>query len=529
MPGAPLLASPEPGSPFAWRGGQAVPAAQFLADAAQLAAQLPARGHVLNACADRYRFAVGFGAALLRAQVTLLPPDHTPETVRRLHEFAPDAYLLTDEVQAVPGLPRLDFPVLAPAAAGGGAVPELDERQLCAIVFTSGSTGAPVPNRKHWGALVRNVRGALERWGTPAGRTAILGTVPPQHMYGFESTVLAALQGGGALCAERPFYPDDVCAALERLPRPRVLVTTPFHLRSLLEDVARPPAADLLLCATAPLDAALAQLAEARFGAALLEIYGSTETGQMATRRTALEPQWRTLPGVRVEAREGRAWASGGHVERPTALGDVIEVQSPERFLLQGRVSDMVNVAGKRSSLAFLNAQLLAIEGVRDGVFHLPDEAGAGGITRLCAFVVAPGMSREQVLAQLRRRIDTAFLPRPLVLLERLPRAATGKLTREALLALARSPRARLHFAASHPAFAGHFPGAPMVPGALLLAEALAALGLEDAGLEIASAKFLHPVGPDCDVDVHCDPARRLELHSSGRLVATANLRTPPA
>jgi len=88
---------------------------------------------------------------------------------------------------------------------------------------------------------------------------------------------------------------------------------------------------------------------------------------------------------------------------------------------------------------------------------------------------------------------------------------------------------ARLHFPAQHPAFAGHFPGAPMVPGALLLAEALAALGLARAGLEIAAAKFLHPVGPDAVVEVQCalagEAPQRLELRSGGRLVATATLR----
>ncbi len=438
MASAPLIAAPAGLAHVAWCDGRPVSAAQYLADAAHLAALLPERRHVLNACANRYRFAVGLGAALLRAQVTLLPPNHTSETVRWLREFAADAYVLTDDAQAAIDLPRLEFPESPASAPAAPGVPEIDEQQLCAIVFTSGSTGAPVPNRKHWGALVRNVRGALARLGLSAARpAAILGTVPPQHMYGFESTVLAALQGGGALCAERPFYPSDVCAALERLPRPRLLVTTPFHLRALLDDVAQPPPAELLLCATAPLSAELARRAEARFGAELLEIYGCTETGQIATRNTAREAEWRTLPGVQVELRDGRAWASGGHVEERTAIGDVIEVLAPDRFLLHGRISDMVNVAGKRSSLEFLNAQLLAIEGVIDGVFYMPDDDTPGGITRLRAFVVAPGLDREQLLARLRERIDAAFLPRPLVLLERLPRAPSGKLPREALRALA--------------------------------------------------------------------------------------------
>ncbi len=92
---------------------------------------------------------------------------------------------------------------------------------------------------------------------------------------------------------------------------------------------------------------------------------------------------------------------------------------------------------------------------------------------------------------------------------------------------------AKLHFPATHPAFAGHFPGAPMVPGALLLAEALAALGIAGGPLEIASAKFLRPVGPDTVVEARCEEttagAQRLELRAAGELVATAVLKRVPA
>jgi len=83
---------------------------------------------------------------------------------------------------------------------------------------------------------------------------------------------------------------------------------------------------------------------------------------------------------------------------------------------------------------------------------------------------------------------------------------------------------ARLSFPASHPAFAGHFPDAPVVPGALLLAAALEALGLGGAGTELAAVKFLHPVGPDEEVDVRRVGAMRIELHAGGRMVANAVL-----
>jgi acyl-coenzyme A synthetase/AMP-(fatty) acid ligase len=107
--------------------------------------------------------------------------------------------------------------------------------------------------------------------------------------------------------------------------------------------------------------------------------------------------------------------------------------------LLLGRTADLVNVAGKRSSFAYLNMQLNAIPGVVDGVFFLREAAGSGqtGIARLAAVVVAPGLNAAQLSAQLRRRIDPVFLPRPLLLVDQLPRNATGKLPEQALLSFA--------------------------------------------------------------------------------------------
>lgn len=319
----------------------------------------------------------------------------------------------------------------SPAAVPNVNCPEIDCTQVVAQVFTSGSTGVPVPHVKHWGSLVRNVRAEAERLGIGADH-AILGTVPPQHMYGLESTVLMPLQSGAALHAGRPFYPADISAALAGLPRPRVLVTTPYHLRALLADAAPLPAADLLLSATAPLSHDLAREAETRFGAPLHEIYGCTETGQLASRRTTAGAEWHTLPDIRLR-REGQAlWAEGGHIDRPTCLADVIELTGGNpvstTFLLRGRHADLVNIAGKRTSLAYLNHQLNAIPGVRDGVFLLPGEDNPDRIGRLAALVVAPGLTPAALTQALRERIDPVFLPRPLLFVDVLPRNATGKL-----------------------------------------------------------------------------------------------------
>jgi acyl-coenzyme A synthetase/AMP-(fatty) acid ligase len=97
----------------------------------------------------------------------------------------------------------------------------------------------------------------------------------------------------------------------------------------------------------------------------------------------------------------------------------------------------MVNIAGKRNSLRYLDHQLLSIPGVEDGVFYMPDEEAADGVTRLTAFAVAPGLTAREIVSALRERLDAAFVPRPLYLVESLPRMLTGKIPREALRALA--------------------------------------------------------------------------------------------
>jgi len=98
-------------------------------------------------------------------------------------------------------------------------------------------------------------------------------------------------------------------------------------------------------------------------------------------------------------------------------------------------MADLVNIAGKRTSLAYLNHQLNSIEGVRDAVFVMPEEDGAR-VSRLVALVVAPDLTPETILAALRWRIDAAFLPRPLLFVSALPRNTLGKLPRDALLRL---------------------------------------------------------------------------------------------
>jgi acyl-coenzyme A synthetase/AMP-(fatty) acid ligase len=446
----PLLLGADLDAPIAWRAAQPISRRQYLADVAALAERLPASGQMLSLTGDRYRFMVGFGAAMLRGHTSLLPPNHTPDMVAHLAALYPDAYCLADALAPTVALPTLrhaEQPAPLPART---VLPQIDAGMIVARVLTSGSTGTPVPHAKPWHSLVASARAEAAQLAESIGRPgldgfALIATVPAQHMYGFESTVLLAMLGGAAVEAERRFYAADIADAVARLPRPRMLVTTPFHLKLLLDAGLPLAPVDLTLCATAPLAPQLAQRAEAALGAPLLEIYGCTEAGQVALRRTTQGPEWRTFGELRLDGDGDRTRVSGGHVPEPTPLADVLEVLEPQRFRLLGRSNDLVNVAGKRSSLSHLNHHLNAIDGVIDGAFWLPedDTADALGVVRLVAFVVAPGLRAGDIRAALRQRIDAAFLPRRIVQVSSLPRDPTGKLPAGRLAALADPHRSR--------------------------------------------------------------------------------------
>jgi acyl-coenzyme A synthetase/AMP-(fatty) acid ligase len=412
---------------------------QFLSDVARLADRLPVHKYVVNLCTDRYRFMVGFAAALHREQITLMPANDMDRTLEALASDYPDLYALADTTN--PPLPVLPYPQALGPQLETIDVPVLAAEQPAVVLFTSGTTGRPKRIPKSWGVLVRSTRSAGDRLGIANfhGGT-VIGTVPHQHSYGLESVILLALEHGLAIVAERPFYPADIQAAIEAAPRPRILVTTPVHIRALVAEQHAKPEVDLILSATAPLSIKLAVKAEECFRAPLIEIYGSTETGQIATRRTVHEAQWRCLDDIHLQQDDGRTLVGGRAVPSPTLLQDVIEHTGPNTFLLTGRSAELVDVAGKHTTLSYLNHQLLSIDGVRDGIFVMPD-TDARYVSRLMAFVVAPGLRAEAILSALRERIDPAFLPRPLTLVDVLPRDTLGKLPRETVLQLMRQSR----------------------------------------------------------------------------------------
>ena len=421
MDALPLLSVESPDAIVAFHRGP-VTAARLTAQAGALAVALPRAAHVINLAENRYHFLLGWSAACLREQVTLLPPGHTDDVLTDLRQRYPDHHLLDDARIAQ---------IVDPIAGEAPLEPwQLPAARIVAIAFTSGSTGEPQAHPKTWRSLFHNSRlAAAELVG--GARQWVVATVPAQHMYGLEASLIGALTAGQCVHDGKPFFPADVRAALGQLPAPRTLVTTPAHLKVLIEAGVELPGLERVVSATAPLSVALAQEAERRWNTRVFEIYGCTEAGVMAHRRTTLSECWRTFSGGTMTARADGAEYHAPQLGAPTVLPDIIESRDDGEFLLRGRSADMIKVAGKRTSVQELTRQILAVPGVEDAVVFVPEADG-----RPAAAVVAPGLPAAAILAVLRGKLDGVFVPRPLVVVETLPRNAVGKLPREALLQL---------------------------------------------------------------------------------------------
>lgn len=430
----PLLADASPQRVVAWRGGRPIDVGAFLADVAALAGRLPAAQAAVNLCEDRYAFLVAFAALLVRGQTNLLPPSRAAHAIDETLAAHPDSYTLGDAAldPAPPHYLRFE---LAGGAAAEPVSLQIAGEAMAAVGYTSGSTGVPRANPKRWDKLAISTghNDALLRT-LAGGDYHVVATVPPQHMYGLEFSVLLPLFGHASVCAAKPFFAADIEASLRELPEPRMLVTTPVHLRALLDSGQPLPRLSGIVSATAPLDRELAREAEARYGAPVQEVFGSTETCVIAHRRAAHDDAWTPYAGVSLHPQPDGTRVEAPQLVQPVVLADIVETLDDGRFRLCGRNTDLLEIAGKRASLGDLTHKLLTVPGVRDGVVFQLDETDAMGVRRIAALVVAPGLDAAAILDALRRDIDPVFLPRPLKLVDALPRGETGKLPRAALL-----------------------------------------------------------------------------------------------
>lgn len=416
---------------------------QVHAQSLALAERLAGAGTVCNLCSSRVGFLVTWLAALRRGCVQLLPPSGGQADLVAILKTSTDAVIVVDDdkllqpqwaghARCLVHVPDATTAAVAPAALAW--LPDWEAPLL--RLYTSGSAGTPKPQVKTLGQLARGAQVLAARLeqdveGGLAALGQIVCSVPPQHMFGVETSVMLSLVTGIPVLDRRPLLPADVRTAFETCTAGAAWIATPLHLRALAQAGQSVPNCRAVIVSTMPLAPALAAQAEALVDAPVLEIYGSTETGVVAMRRSASDTSWRPVEGVQVEPEADGTRVWGAHFTSPQTLADQVELVADGCFRLLGRQGDLIKIAGRRASLAGLNLLLQDLPGLDDGVFYLPRTDSP--TQRLVLIYAGAPLERAATERWLRERMDPVFLPRTLLRIDRLPRTDGGKLSVPAL------------------------------------------------------------------------------------------------
>lgn len=466
----------------------------LMADAEALAERLPdpsPGAQVALICTDRYHFTAGLLAIWQRGHIAALPPNGQSGTVTQLLAN-PAMVALLHDTDADGGI---DVRTVAPAARSRTAIADWAfpaERPLV-TVYTSGSTGDSRPQTKTAGQLLGEVASHVAAGWLLPGDFA-LSTVPAHHLYGLLFGVLLPLRSRATFHRLTPLHAETLAGLAQR---PRVvLISTPAQLAAMqllpsepLSNVVR------VLSSTAPLPEVVATALAAR-GLEITEIFGSSETGGIATRQRPGLPVWRPLPGVEIAITHAEADGGGQLVvdspflppemHRPMATGDRIRLDGAGGFHHLGRLDDVVKVGGTRVSLGEMEQRLRALDGVGDAAVRAEPVVGLRG-HRILAAVVAPDWTAPMLRTALSAWFATHTLPRRIAFVGALPRDANGKVSKAAFDALFAATvdvsftpmtevdPAAVRYEVAIPqtlaAFVGHFPGNPVLPGVAQLAQ----------------------------------------------------------
>lgn len=492
----------------------------LLADVGALAVRLGSKRGAswLVEAEDAYRVAVALLAAAANGCRVVLPPNLQPGTLAELRSRC-DA-VLTDGAPAAKDGPDILDP-LEPGSrvAAAATVADIDRDAPLVDLYTSGTSGPGKLVTKALRHLEDEVVELERRFGADIdGDAVVLATVPAHHLYGLLFRVLWPLAAGRAFCRASFLLPDELLARTGQACG-AVIVSSPAHLRHLAASprlAEQAPVIRAVFSSGGPLETKTALDLEAALGDAPIEIFGSTETGGVASRRATREepaPLWTPFEPVRLAVSgDGRLEVTSPFVTPPIGgeggatwcMGDSVSLEAG-RFRLLGRSDRIAKVGEKTLSLPEIELALAAHEAVESAVVGSYRERGN---QRLGALVVLSAAGKRKLASVGRRalqaelaehlatRWDRVALPRRWRFREFLAVDARGKFAHDAFEAELARPADEvrepllvgeeregdevvMRFVVPRDLayLDGHYDAFPLVPGAVQILWVLAATG----------------------------------------------------
>jgi len=283
------------------------------------------------------------------------------------------------------------------------------------------------------------------------------GVIPISHSYGFSNLLLPLIARGVPMVVSCDRTPRAILADLART-NATVFPGMPLFYQAFCEINDTPALPNLRLCisAGAPLSAAVAKKFFEKFKKPIHSFYGASECGGICYDREGKSDiegfVGQPIRGVEVELVDATATSSrirvrsaavgDGYFPKPdegklgtgTFIPDDLLAREASGFKIVGRISDLINVAGKKVNPAEVETQLLHFAGVRQAVvFGRSAGAGLRNEEVVACVVAAPAVSENDLLRFCRTGLSTWQVPKQIFIMDAIPTNERGKISRQDL------------------------------------------------------------------------------------------------
>ena len=396
---------------------------------------VPADEPVCLCIEARHHLLAALLSSMAGAPTFILTHSFHPQVLKEVHETRPFRLILTDTA------------VDPPAGAGVIHVRDCtpDDHPLKLVrppdqpfvsLFTGGSTGKP----RIWYKTPANLFGEAMHLARTFGigrSDLLLSTVPPQHIYGLLGSVLLPFVASARVLRRTCTFPREILSALQD-EGATVLVSVPIHYRALKSDDLQRFSLRLALSSAAPLDSEDAAFFLQRTRLAIIEIYGSTETGGMAIRSYgANHGSWEPFSCINWKILSDRLCVRSDFVSPDLPrdadgffmTADRVAETEGKRFKFLGRADHIVKIAGKRVDMEEIREKIRRIPGVRDAYVTASPLSGARQAE--IAALVASDLPARKLGAAIRSMADPYGRPRRIRVVKAIPVLSNGKIDRQ--------------------------------------------------------------------------------------------------
>lgn len=373
-------------------------------------------------------------ASLTGACRLILPYSFSAHALQEMHEAVGFDAAISDYPEDMPSPVEVITPLPGSLTdLNPGTIRNPDDSFL--YLFTGGSTGKP----RVWSKSPRNLFSEafyLKEKFSISDKDLFISTVPPYHIYGLLLSVLVPFVAHARLLPDIYTFPQEIISTTNKH-KATVLVSIPIHYRALKVENVAFPTLKIAFSSSGVLDHSDSLYFYEKTGLAITEIYGSTETGGIATRCLSEHTTgWRPFDIVSWKLNHNRLTVQSDftspEMERnPEGFcltGDEAREDGNNRFVLLGRADGIVKIAGKRVDLADVQNKMMELSEVKEAVvIALPAPKGREPVI---AAIIASHLTDVQLRKLLLEKLEPYAIPRQIRIVTSITRTATGKIDR---------------------------------------------------------------------------------------------------